>query len=320
MTSNQLPDLKFPSRQERQPPAVRVSPEWLAVREPADAAARAADLADRVVHHQPAGRWVIHDLGSGTGSMTRWLAPRLTGEQRWILHDRDPDLLARATADLLNATDSDTDTDRDTNTDCDSDTDRDTNTDCDTDRDSECGPMVVERRCGDITRLGPAELTGATLITASALLDILTADELHRLVDACAGARCPVLLTVSVAGRVELTPADPLDGFITSAFNAHQCRVVAGHRLLGPDAVGLAVDAFGRLGFDVLVRPSPWQLGPATPLLLTQWLLGWLTAAAEQRPDMAAAIHEYERRREQQAAAGMLAVIVHHHDLLALPQ
>ena len=30
--------------------------------------------------------------------MGRWLAPRLPGPQHWILHDRDPGLLARAAA------------------------------------------------------------------------------------------------------------------------------------------------------------------------------------------------------------------------------
>ena len=60
--------------------AVRVSPEWLALREPADAAARSAELAERLARHLPAaGRLVIHDLGGGSGAMGRWLAPRLPG-------------------------------------------------------------------------------------------------------------------------------------------------------------------------------------------------------------------------------------------------
>src|SRR5581483_1088206 len=79
-------------------PDVRVSREWLALREPADAAARAADL---VEHLEPprTGRWLIHDLGGGSGSMGRWLAPRLPGAQRWVVHDRDANLLSLAAAD-----------------------------------------------------------------------------------------------------------------------------------------------------------------------------------------------------------------------------
>ena len=60
--------------------AVRVSPAWLRLREPADAAARASDLVEPIRMRLPErGRAVIHDLGSGTGSMGRWLAPRLAG-------------------------------------------------------------------------------------------------------------------------------------------------------------------------------------------------------------------------------------------------
>ena len=80
--------------------AVRVSPEWLALREPADAAARSAELAERLARHLPgAGRLVIHDLGGGSGAMGRWLAPRLPGPQHWVVHDRDADLLELAVAD-----------------------------------------------------------------------------------------------------------------------------------------------------------------------------------------------------------------------------
>src|SRR3954464_14960294 len=77
---------------------VRVSPEWLSLRERADAAARSAELADRLARHLPAGPLVIHDLGGGSGAMARWLAPRLAGPQHWVVHDRDPDLLALAVA------------------------------------------------------------------------------------------------------------------------------------------------------------------------------------------------------------------------------
>ena len=70
------------------------------MREPADATARAPDLAEHLARHPPlSGRWVIHDLGGGSGAMGRWLAPRLSGPQHWIVHDRDEALLARAVAD-----------------------------------------------------------------------------------------------------------------------------------------------------------------------------------------------------------------------------
>ncbi len=113
----------------------------------------------------------------------------------------------------------------------------------------------AETRHADVTDLAPGELAGASLVTASALLDLLTADELARMLGACAGL--PVLLALTVVGRVTLTPADPLDARIGAAFDAHQRR----GRLLGPDAVAAAAAALRGTGAEVLVRPSPWRLG-----------------------------------------------------------
>src|SRR5262245_846217 len=80
----------------------RVAPSWLTSREPADAAARTAELVDRVrtVVVGQETPVVIHDLGCGTGSMGRWLAPQLPGPQHWVLHDRDADLLELAATEL----------------------------------------------------------------------------------------------------------------------------------------------------------------------------------------------------------------------------
>src|SRR4029453_17486580 len=73
---------------------IRVSTEWLDLREPADAAARSRELVEHLRPHPPAtGRRGVPHLACGTGSMGRWLAPLLPGPQRWVLHDRDADLL-----------------------------------------------------------------------------------------------------------------------------------------------------------------------------------------------------------------------------------
>jgi hypothetical protein len=256
---------------------VRVSPEWLELREPADAAARSAELAERLVRHLPAaGRLVIHDLGGGSGAMGRWLAPRLPGPQRWVVHDRDADLLKLAVADAR-------------------------------------GRVTVEGRRSDVTRLTRGELAGASLVTASALLDLLTADELARMLVACAGY--PMLLALTVVGRVALTPEEPLDAKMGAAFNAHQRR----DGLLGPDAVPTAIDELRGTGAEVLVRPSPWRLDGGHADLVAEWVGGWVAAACERDPALAEEAGAYRDRRLAQAAAGELEVIVDHADLLVLP-
>jgi trans-aconitate methyltransferase len=268
---------------------IRVGSEWLDLREPADAAARARDLVEQVRQQlQATGRLVIHDLACGSGSMGRWLAPLLPESQLWVIHDRDPDLLEVAAANPPGPT-------------------------------AGGAQVVVETQVSDITRLCPDDLAGATLITASALLDLMTSDELARLVDLCTAVGCPVLLALSVTGRVALAPADPLDWCVAAAFDAHQRRTTAGGRLLGPDAVAAAAEGFRRLGADVVIRPSPWRLGADDADLAAEWLTGWLDAACEWQTDLAAGVRAYARRRLAQARAGELAVTVDHADLLVLP-
>lgn len=269
---------------------IRVSQAWLALREPADARARAEELAERLGRTPPAtGRWVIHDLGCGTGAMGRWLAPRLPGPQHWVLHDRDADLLRAAAADLPGPA-------------------------------ADGAPVTVEATHKDVTSLGPDDLAGATLITASALLDLLTEGELTQLVTTCAGAGCAVLLTLSVVGNVELAPQDPLDRRVGAAFDAHQRRLTAAGRLLGPGAVARAVAEFGRVGAEVVVRASPWRLGAGQADLAAEWFNGWVAAACDQQDGLAAEIGGYRDRRLAQARSGQLEVTVDHADLLVLPR
>jgi hypothetical protein len=260
--------------------AARVPPLWLRLREPADAAARSVELVDVLRDHLPRDGLVVHDLGAGTGSMCRWLAPRLAGPQQWVLHDRDPRLLALAD-----------------------------------------GPpgVDVRTRAGDVLHLTGDDLEGAGLVTASALLDMLTAGELARLVEVCAPPRCPVLLTITVVGRVELDPTHPHDAELGAAFDQHQRRPARGEPLLGPDAVAAASGAFTAAGYTVLTRPSPWRLGPADADLTRAWLRGWVAAACEQRPELSGPAAAYADERARELAAGTLGVRVHHDDLLALP-
>lgn len=262
--------------------------EWLDLREGADSAARATRLLDALPDRPADEPMVIRDLGCGTGSLGRWLAGRMSGPQHWILHDRDPELLARAGAGLPRTA-------------------------------ADGSPVTVETREGDLTGLRAADLAGTHLVTASALLDLLSREEVDALAAACVAAGCPALLTLSVAGRVELRPPDPLDAGIAAAFDAHQRRDAGGRRLLGPDAVAAATEAFERRGATVLDRPSPWRLGPDQAPLTREWLRGWVGAAVEQRPDLADRADAYLRRRLGACAAGGLSVLVGHRDLLALP-
>lgn len=253
------------------------APEWLSLRENADAQARSTELADVVretlVNRNPL---TIRDLGCGTGSMGRWLAGRLGGVQHWVLHDRDPRLLGLAEAGM-----------------------------------NALPNVTAETREGDLTTLSAADISGADLVTCSALLDLLTADEMNALAVACVEAHVPALFTLSVAGRIDIDPAEPLDVAFQDAFNAHQRRVVDGRRLLGPDAPAAAEEAFAAAGASVRTAQSPWRMNGDA--LQREWLKGWVDAAVEQEPALMSEVSEYLRRRST------ASVVVHHVDLLALP-
>ena len=47
----------------------------------------------------------------------------------------------------------------------------------------------------------------------------------------------------------------------------------------------------------MLVRPSPWGLGAAESGLAAEWFAGWVGAACEQEPELAAEAGDYARRR-----------------------
>jgi SAM-dependent methyltransferase len=276
--------------------ASRYAPEWLSLREGADAQARSGELLEPLRSFLAAQRaegtghapLTIRDLGCGTGSMGRWLASRLDGPQRWVMYDRDPALLAGIASRMP-------------------------------DRAGDGSPVGVVPEQRDITTLGSGDLAGTSVVVASALLDLLTAEEVDRIAAACAEAGCAVLFALSVAGRVELDPADPLDGEMTAAFNEHQRRTVEGRRLLGPDAVDAAAAAFELHGATVHTHLSPWRLGPQERELTAEWLRGWVGAALAQRPALETAGADYLERRLSACEEGRLRAVVHHRDILALP-
>jgi hypothetical protein len=270
---------------------LEVSGEWLALREPEDAAARSRDLALAAAALLPAGQpIVIHDLGSGTGSMMRWLAPLLPGPQTWILHDWNAALLEQAIDEGARPLDRDD------------------------------AAISVRAHTGNLADLRPIDLAGASLVTASALLDVLTSPETHAIVDACVGAGRPALLALSVTGDVRLSPRHELDSAFEDAFKAHQLREADGRRQLGRYGAPIARGMFSQAGWQVRQGTTMWRLDHRRPRLLSEWFSGWVDAAVEQDPTLRAQAEHYRRLRASQLERGELAAQVGHVDLLAWPR
>ncbi|MBW9121426.1 SAM-dependent methyltransferase [Microbacterium trichothecenolyticum] len=269
--------------------------DWLALRAPADDDARSGDLARELARLLAPGSTsaplVLHDLGAGTGSMTRWLAPRLPGPQRWVLRDGDADIVEHL--DLCTVVD------------------------------AAGSPVVADIVVEHLASLPIDAFDGAAAVTASALLDVITEAEAAHVVAACVAAGTPVLFSLSVTGAVRLRPAErhgALERAIESAFNEHQRREASGRRMLGPAAVAVVQAAFADAGWNVRTAATPWRLARHDTALMGEWLDGWIGAAVEQQPELGPDAAGYRERRLAEAAAGRLRVTVSHEDLLAWPR
>ena len=264
--------------------------DWLALREPVDHRSRAATLLPPLQTAWKTHRWCrVLDLGSGTGSNLRYLAPRLRGAQSWTLFDRDADLLERV--------------------------------------DIPESVSNVHRVRGDLAREGLAAVAQADLVTGSALLDLVSREWLGRLVTACRRASCGVLFVLTYDGEIgwitgggqDARAADTDDALVRDAVNAHQRRDKGLGPALGPTAASVAETIFQEAGYRTRLVSSAWRLGPQDTDLARTLVDGWEVAAGEERPDSASRIHAWARRRRQTVASEALVLTVGHLDLLALP-
>ena len=261
---------------------------WLALREPADALARWHDAAVGAARLPAlAGRAKIIDLGSGSGANLRYLAPRLGCAHDWILVDQDPALLrqALARAAALPYVHS-------------------------------VAPLTLDL-AADLDSL---PLADASLVTASAVLDLVSEDWLEALVGRCRSHALPMLFALTYDGMIHCEPAHADDAYVRGAVNAHQRRDKGFGPALGPIAAGRAESVLQRHGYRVLAAASPWRLRPEDAELQRALIDGWEGAAAEEQPSSVGRIGAWAQSRRSWLQAGRSSVSVGHTDLLAIPQ
>ena len=228
---------------------------------------------------------VIHDLGCGTGSMGRWLAPRLDGAQHWVLHDRDPYLLhlaavagARVRPPTAAASPS---------------------------RPSAATSPGSPRTPWPAPRWSPPPRCW----TCS------PARRSTRSPRPAPAPGCPALLTLSVAGRVELSPGRPAGRRDRRRVQRppaarRPARPRRGHRGLR----GLRPARRDRTGAPepVAARPRGGRADRGVAARLGRRGRG-------AAPELAERAEAYLAARLAACAAGELRVVVHHSDLLAWP-
>lgn len=279
-------------------------PQWLALREPFDQTAREAaaahfDWPEFTAHlrsqHSAGAALQVIDLGCGTGASLRALAPRLGGQQHWRLIDHDLQLLAALpqtlarwataqggyaamaahgmTIELPSAS------------------------------------LNVSWQRADLNALHTLALERAQLVTASALLDLVSLDWLQALVERCAVAGAAVCWALTVDARVQWLPGDSADAVIDELFKHDQQRDKGFGPCLGGAAPAAAVAALTRAGYHVQAQPSDWHMsatqGSTHRAMLRAMIDGAVNAALLQSRDSAetGAVQAWQQRRLAQLEA-----------------
>lgn len=258
------------------------SADWLALREPADRAARSPAVLE-ACRRCFAGRSaiVVCDLGSGTGAAVPAFGPFLPPRQRWVLVDNDPANLAAAVR--LRAGEG----------------------------------IAIETRTADLAREPAPWPTDCDLVTATALFDLGSETWIGALSARMAAARLPLLATLTYDGQQSFSPAHTSDAAMLAAFNRHQrLDKGLGGPAAGPDGARLLAERLAAHGYHVQTGPSPWRLSsPRDARLIAAILEGWAAAATEAGLVPAALASEWLAAR----LARTDAMTVGHTDLFAVP-
>lgn len=262
------------------------SPEWLALREPADHASISAPVRFELMQLLAARPTLsIVDLGCGAGSNLRGLSPWLGPNQSWTLVDYDQRLLDAARDHLVGYG----------------------------------APRAVDIRyrradfaSGDFAPL----LEGAELVTAAALFDLVSAAVIDKLADAVAERKQVFATVLTYDGIASWLPAHAADEAMRQAFNHHQHGDKGFGPAAGPDATDALAASFSRRGYRIVRAKSPWVLDDRFAKLRDEVDKGWAGAVAETGKVGKAELDAWSRHRT--SAKGRVT-IVGHEDILCIP-
>jgi hypothetical protein len=117
----------------------------------------------------------------------------------------------------------------------------------------------------DLAPLDKALFVGRTLVTGSALLDLVSKQWLHLLAERCRDTGAAVLFALTYDGRMACEPEEPEDAIVRDLVNRHQKTDKGFGPALGPDAIAHAAELFTAFGYTVRREQSDWILDVSTP-------------------------------------------------------
>jgi SAM-dependent methyltransferase len=246
-----------------------------------------------------AGRDIVRvvDLGCGTGSNLRAVAPALPPIQHWTLVDHDRALLyaardrVAAWADLAEVVG---------------------------------GDLAVTKGELQLTvtfvltdlAVDPGGPLGPSpdLVTAAALFDLVSVAWIERFAAAVAARGTTFYAALTYNGEEDWDPPHPADPTMLAAFHAHQAGDKGFGPAAGPLATAALAAAFEAKGYGIVLSESPWRLGPQDGDLILELSRGVAEAVRETHRVKEAMIVDWLENRISGATC-----IVGHTDLLAFP-
>jgi hypothetical protein len=264
------------------------SADWLALREPADHAARNRRLLGLLEARFARREQVtVLDLACGAGSNLRGQALHLPPRQSWRLVDHDPQLLGTARVALIAWADRIES--------------QEPLTLLKADRRLE---IAFERR--DLARFDQNLLApDPDLVTAAAFFDLVSAPWIDAFCAALAERRLPLYAVLTFDGSERWSPPHDADAAMLAAFCHHQSRDKGFGPAVGPHAAALLQDALERRGYAVETSASPWRLGPTDAALIRELAKGHAQAIAETGLVRASIIESWRASRRAATACGI---------------
>lgn len=257
--------------------------DWLALREPADRAARHGGLLDDLARHLGALEQAhILDIGCGTGSTWRSLNDRLPSQVTWTLLDHDPALLDEAHRRIG-------------------------------------ADAAIRFRQHDLNDIVNLPLDATSVVTASALFDLCSERVCTELADRLAAQRVGLYAALNYDGLMHWSLPHPLDEQMVDLFNRHQRTDKGFGTALGPDATACLARLLTARGFSVRIGDSPWRMDAGTAALQAEFLHGLRRPLLEMSDLSETTVDGWLEFRLSAIREPGRSCLVGHTDLLALP-